>query len=135
MIKKLTNKWLDFAKADLEAAEVLARHPKSHWSHQLCVLHCHQAVEKILKTAIVARGGEPKKIHNLLAVASASKIELPENFLHYIEELNPHYQTSRYPDIPFKGLILKYSKDISKYHLEKTKELFLWIIKKYNLEK
>ncbi len=131
----IIKKWLDYAKADLEAAEVLAQHPKSHWSYQLAVLHCHQAIEKILKTIIVARGEGPKKIHNLLAVASASKIEFPDNFLHYIEELNPHYQTSRYPDIPFKGLILKYNKEISNYHLEKTKELFLWIIKKYNLEK
>lgn len=131
----IVKKWLDYAKADLEAAEVLSQHPKSHWSYQLAVLHCHQAAEKILKTIIVARGEEPKKIHNLLAVASASKIEFPNNFLRYIEELNPYYQTSRYPDIPFKGLILRYSKENSNYHLEKTKELFLWIIKNCNLEK
>ncbi len=46
-MKIIVEKWLNFAKADLEAAEILVTHPKSHYSYQLAVLHCHQSIEKI----------------------------------------------------------------------------------------
>jgi len=46
-------------KADLEAAEVLVRAGKTSYSYQLAVLHCHQAIEKILKTIIVDNGELP----------------------------------------------------------------------------
>ena len=54
-MKSIVKKWLEYARADLEAAEVLVSHPKSHYSHQLAVLHCHQAIEKIIKTFISPR--------------------------------------------------------------------------------
>lgn len=127
----IVKKWLDYAKADLEAAEILMKHPKSSWSYQLAILHCHQAIEKLLKTVIVKNGDEPKKIHNLLALVKHSKIDMPENMFHYIEELNPYYQPSRYPDIPFKGSILKFDKSTTLYHLKNTKELFQWITKEF----
>lgn len=134
-MKNLTEKWLDFAKADLEAAEVLLKSGKTHWSYQLCVLHCHQAIEKILKTVIVKNGDEVRKVHNLIFLLSESKLEISEEFKRHIEELNPHYQPSRYPDIFYKGPILKYDKEIAQHHLSRTKEIFLWIEKKLTLKK
>ena len=131
----ITKKWFGYAKAYLEAAEILMKHPKSSWSYQLAVLHCHQAIEKLLKTVIVKNGNEPKKIHNLLALVEHSKIDMPEEMLHYIEELNPYYQPSRYPDIPFKGMVLKFDKLTALYHLKKTKELFQWVTKEFIQEK
>lgn len=129
------NQWLEYAKADLEAAEVLAKNPKSYYSYQLSVLHCHQAIEKILKTVMVSNNDEPKKIHNLLVLVNHSKIKLDTDMKDYIEELNPYYQPARYPDIPLKGQILKFDKKTVFYHLEKTKNLFQWIQKKYILKK
>lgn len=129
MIKKLTNKWLDFAKADLEAAEVLLESGKTRWSYQLCVLHCHQAVEKILKTVIVEEGGEVKKIHDLIALLKYSGLQLPEEYIEYIDKLNPHYQLPRYPDIYYKGPVLKYDKKIAEDYFNKTKKIFLWLEK------
>lgn len=126
-MKRVTKKWLDFAKADLEAAEVLLKSGKTHWSYQLCVLHCHQAIEKILKTIIVNKGKEIKKIHDLIILLKDSEIKLPKNLEEYIDELNPHYQPSRYPDIPYKGPIFKYNKEIAQYHFNKTRTLFLWL--------
>ncbi|MBU3924414.1 HEPN domain-containing protein [Patescibacteria group bacterium] len=123
----IVKKWLDYAKADLEAAEVLSQHPKSHWSYQLAVLHCHQAVEKILKTIIVARDEEPKKIHDLVRLGELSKLEFSLEDQDYIKELNIHYQPSRYPDIFYKESTPRYSKENMEHHLEKTKKLFLWI--------
>jgi HEPN domain-containing protein len=101
-MKNLTKKWLDFARADLEAAEVLLKSGKTHWSYQLCVLHCHQAIEKILKTVIVKNGDEVKKIHDLITLLKDSKLKLPEKFQEHIDQLNPHYQLPRYPDISYK---------------------------------
>lgn len=134
-MKKVTKKWLEFAKADLEGAEVLLKSGKSQWTNQLCVWHCHQAVEKLLKTVIVEKDKEVKKIHDLIKLLKDSKIELPRDFQEYIDKLNPHYQAPRYPDIPHKGPILKYNKEIANYHLEKTKKLFLWLKKKLTSKK
>ncbi len=129
-MKKLTKKWLDFAKADLEAAGVLLKSGETHWSYQLCVLHCHQAIEKILKTVIVDREKEIKKIHDLIKLLKDSGLKLPTEFEEFIDRLNPHYQLPRYPDIPHRGPVLKYNKEVAKYHFDKTKEIFLWIEKK-----
>jgi HEPN domain-containing protein len=131
-MKTIVNKWLESAKADMEAAEVLVKHPKSHYSFQLAVLHCHQAIEKMLKTKIVAMGKEPKRVHNLIFLAQESGLDLPGEFKSYLEELNPHYQPARYPDIPYKGPLLKYNEKIAQYHFNNTRKLFLWIEKKLN---
>lgn len=131
----ITKKWFDYAKADLEAAEILMKHPKSSWSYQLAVLHCHQAIEKLLKTVIVSKGKEVYKIHDIVKLAETSKLELPPESQEYLKELNVHYQPSRYPDIPFKGSVLKYNEGVAKYHFGKTKELFFMDRKKLNVRK
>ena len=70
----LTRKWLEYAKADLEAAVVLVKSGKTHYSYQAAVMHCHQAVEKMLKTLIVSNNEAPKRIHDLIGpVAQAPK--------------------------------------------------------------
>lgn len=134
-MNKLTKKWLEFAKADLEAAEVLLKSGKTHWSYQLCFLHCHQALEKILKMAIVDSGKEIKKIHDLVKLLKDSDLKLPVEFEDFIDKLNPHYQLPRYPDIPYKGPILKYDRETAKNYFGKTKEIFLWLEKKILSEK
>lgn len=126
----IVEKWLEYARVDLEGAEVLVKNPKSSYSYQLSVLHCHQAVEKILKTVIVANNQEVKKIHDLVRLVELAKLKLTEELFDYIKELNAHYQPARYPDIKYKGPILKYNQGIAKYHFKHTKEIFLWIEKK-----
>lgn len=128
-MRRITKKWLEYAKCDFEAADVLLRSAKTHRSYQLCVLHCHQALEKILKTLIIDKGTTPKRTHDLVQLLTESKLLLYKGAQEYINELNPHYQPSRYPDITYKGPILRYSKKIAHYHFKKTKELFLWIEK------
>ncbi|OGC23551.1 hypothetical protein A3J90_01350 [candidate division WOR-1 bacterium RIFOXYC2_FULL_37_10] len=117
-------KWLNYAKADLEAAEVLVTHPKSFYSYQLTVLHCHQAIEKILKTFIVSNGGMPKKVHNLIYLLQESGLKLSKEIEEYVATLNPHYQPARYPDITYKGPILRYNEKTAKEHFKNTKEAF-----------
>jgi len=133
--EQLIKKWLDYAKADMEAADVLAKNPKSSWSYQLAVWHCHQAIEKILKTVIVNNKGEAYKIHDLVRLAELSKLKLPPEFQDYIRRLNAHYILPRYPDIRHKGPILKYNQTTADEHLKETKRLFLWIIKELKSKK
>ena len=76
----------------MEAAKVLLKSGETHWSYQLYVLHCHQAIEKILKTVTVDNGDEVKKIHDLVKLLRDSKLELLENFQEHIDNLNlPFY--------------------------------------------
>ena len=126
----ITIKWLEYAKADLEAAEVLTKSGKTSHSYQLAILHCHQALEKILKTWMVSKNEVPKRIHDLVKLARDVDIKMPEHFLKYISELNPHYQPARYPDILYQQAVLRYDSNKAKYHLGKTKELFRWLEKK-----
>lgn len=135
MSKDLIKKWLQFAKADLEAAEILVLSPKSHHSYQLAVLHCHQAIEKILKTIIVAKNKTPKRVHDLLILAKDTGIVFEKETMQYIKKLNPHYQLPRYPDIFYKGPVLKYTKELAKYHFNQTRKLFLWLEKKLTPKK
>ena len=53
----------------------------------------------------------------------------------YIDSLNPHYQLPRYPDIRYKGPILRYNKKVTREYFDKTKQVFLWIEKKITLRK
>lgn len=129
-MKNVTIKWLEYARADLEAAEVLVRAGKTTHSYQLAVLHCHQAIEKILKTVIVNKGEVPNRIHDLIKLAQDTKIRLSLHYQNYISELNVHYQPCRYPDIPYKRPVLTYTRKTSWYHLKETKKLFRWIEKK-----
>jgi len=129
-MKEITKKWLKFAKGDLEGAEILLDSAKGDYSYLLAIYHCHQAIEKILKAVIVEKGKEIKKIHDLIVLLGDSELDLPREFQEYIDKLNPYYQPTRYPDIPYKGPTLKYNQEVAQGHLEKTKEIFSWIEKK-----
>lgn len=82
----ITLKWLEYAKADLKAAEVLTRSGKTNHSYQFAILHCHQDMEKILKTWMVSKNEVPKMIHDLIKLAQDADIKMPERFLKYISE-------------------------------------------------
>lgn len=129
-MNEIIKKWLEYAKADLEAAKVLVDAGKSNYCYQSAVLHCHQAIEKILKTVIISRGGEPKRIHDLIKLSHDVNFKLPVRFQNYIAKLNVHYQPSRYPDIQYKFPTLKYNFKIAEYHFKNTEELFAWVEKK-----
>ena len=129
-MKKITQKWLEFAKCDLEGAEILLDSAKGDYSYLLAIYHCHQAIEKTLKAIIIEKGKEIKKIHDLIVLLGDSELDLPREFQEYIDKLNPYYQPTRYTYIPYKGPTLKYNQEIAQEHLEKTKEIFSWIEKK-----
>ncbi|MEW6611037.1 MAG: HEPN domain-containing protein [Patescibacteria group bacterium] len=55
-MKDLTKRWIEFAREDLKAAEALIVAPQSFRSYQLSVMHCQQAIEKVLKAVLMEKG-------------------------------------------------------------------------------
>lgn len=130
-MKEITKKWIDFAEADLDAANILFNGSSSKKRvYQICVLHCHQAVEKILKSYLIEQDIIPPRIHNLLRLKEIIGIKFDEKNTKFLEQLNPHYQPPRYPDLVYKNSIRKiYNKNIAKKYLIDTKNFLLWLKK------
>jgi HEPN domain-containing protein len=121
-MKKITQKWFEFAKQDLKDAEILFNQK----SYRGCSWHCHQAIEKILKAIIIEKGGRPRKIHDLIELLRETEIKLPEDLMNFIEELNLFYLPPRYPDIYEEVKKIYRSKNIQRI-FKLTKTLFLWL--------
>lgn len=51
-MQESSKKWLNFAKEDLKDAEILFKAK----SYKNSTWHCHQAIEKLLKAIILAKG-------------------------------------------------------------------------------
>lgn len=125
-------KWLEFAERDIEAAKILFQHGnKMGFAYQACVFHCHQTVEKLLKAIIVSKGLPAPKTHDLVRLAKESKVTLSISVSNFIRDLNPHYQISRYPDMPFvSDFSFAYKRHAVGKILNQTKKLYLWLEKK-----
>ncbi len=91
--------WLDKAKEDYHAAEVLL-----YASEELtlpCMFHLQQMLEKLLKALILARGGQIEHTHDLIRLAYLAGADDTENLLDLSETLNMFAVTTRYPgDLP-----------------------------------
>ena len=59
----LLDQWLAKAEGDFVVAGRLA--DSGEQFHDAVAFHCQQAIEKLLKAALVARGIEPPKVHDL----------------------------------------------------------------------
>jgi len=128
-MEKILKKWIDFAKADLDAANRLFKSPKPNfWTYLLILWHCHQVIEKTLKMLIIKKEKELLKIHDLAKLAKLSEIKLSDEQKQIIEDLNEFYLRPRYPDLVYKPLF-KPDKKFTENYLEKTKRFFLWLKK------
>lgn len=59
----LPQEWLEKAEGDLDAARHLGQSGRPH--HDAVAFHAQQAIEKLLKAALTARGVEPPRVHDL----------------------------------------------------------------------
>lgn len=121
-MKKITQKWLEFAKKDIKDAEILFKGR----SYEASIWHCHQACEKTLKAIIVEKNIRLRKTHDLVGLSEDAKINLPKNISEFIDNLNPYYNPIRYPDV-FLESKLAYSRPIAQTILKITKEVSKWI--------
>lgn len=113
--------WIGKAKESLDDAIYSL---ESH-RYGLTAFSCQQALEKILKAAVIKlKGKRPRKIHDLLPLARDSGLEFPEDYFVEIAKISKFYFLVRYPDINRKFFA---TSEMAKSTLEKTKEIYQWI--------
>lgn len=121
-MKKITQKWFEFAEKDLKSAEILFKGKE----YEAAIYHCHQAIEKTIKAIIVEKEIKLRKTHDLVELLSDAKINLSSDILKFIDDLNPYYNPIRYPDAFIESKI-SYSRATCKKILATTKEVIKWI--------
>ena len=87
--------WFEFARTDLRMAELALG---AGLFNQAC-FHAHQAVEKLLKGFILARGRHVPRTHSLLDLGClAQELGFPQELRNKIRILDGYYLPTRYPD-------------------------------------
>ena len=112
--------WLDKAQESLEDAEYSF---KGH-RYGLTAFCCQQALEKLLKAAIIKKKARPPKVHDLLPLLRDSSLNLSKEYTTEIAKISKFYFLVRYPDINKKFFA---TPEIAKNTLNKTGEIYLWI--------
>lgn len=124
-----SNNWLEFARQDLEIAEV-AFDRKIY--NQTC-FHCQQAVEKFLKGYLTAKDKDIPKTHFLDELLNLC-IQMDKDFeklREHCAKLDDYYIPTRYPDA-LPGMLpegLPDKKDASEA-LSFTKEMMQFVMKR-----
>lgn len=121
-MKKITQKWREYGKKDLENATILF----TGKAYEGAIWHCHQAIEKTLKAIIAEKGFKIRKTHDLLGLVADAKINLPKNISDFIDNLNPYYNPIRYPDAIIETK-LSYLRSTAQNILKTTKEVTKWL--------
>ncbi|MDD9898194.1 MAG: HEPN domain-containing protein, partial [Candidatus Melainabacteria bacterium] len=91
-MSKASENWLKIAKYDLKVAGDCFKAT----NYLACAEKCHNALEKLLKGVITENKQEPKKIHDLLRLASEALIEnLQKDVKVLFQELDSIYMNTR----------------------------------------
>lgn len=124
-MKEETKPWLTQAQEHYD--DMLYLYQGSRFS--MSVYCAHQALEKIIKAAIVELAGKmPPKNHNLDALARLTTLSFSEEWLTDLAEITRHFWRVRYPD--FQNYIYT-SKEKVEPTINKTREIYLWIQKQF----
>jgi HEPN domain-containing protein len=107
--------WLAYAEADRRSA----RNAMKMQDYRDAALHCQQAVEKLLKTVIVAQTGKrPPYEHDLRTLLRKVRgLSVPEELAQRVSDLDIHYTGTRYP-----GVV-----DLGFYTEENVTKLMAWM--------
>lgn len=115
---QVVGNWLDKADEDLAFAKASLQEGLEFYP-QIC-FYLHQSVEKYLKTYIIAKGLNLKRIHDLTKLVQICAEHDPEfnEFYETAKLLNPFYIGTRYPDF-----IIAINKSNAEKALEVTKQM------------
>jgi HEPN domain-containing protein len=115
--------WFEFARTDLKVAELALA---AGLFNQAC-FHAHQAVEKLLKGFILARGKRVPRTHSLVDLGRlAQELGFPQELRNKIRILDGYYLPTRYPDaIP--DLSHLPNRDEAQEAISLAKEAWQWI--------
>lgn len=125
--EKDAREWVEYAEAD----KLSAQNAFNAADYRDVAFHCHQAIEKLLKAAIVAQTGRrPPYAHNLWKLAQAVKgLTIPAEIADKMASINPHYIISRYPT----GMRTGYTEELAAELLRKMQEVYQWLMERLNL--
>lgn len=118
----LIKEWLHFAEMDFRTARHLYANMRPRPLEIICY-HCQQAIEKLLKCILLAKGEPVRKTHDLglLAEQLQEYIDVEERFLEMCDDLTPYGVKIRYP---YEALIEDYH---ARKALKETEELYHWL--------
>jgi HEPN domain-containing protein len=91
---------------------------------ELCIFHCQQALEKLLKSILIERSptGRTKRTHDLVFLAESVEVSLSEAQFQFLRRLGELYNPSRYGD---EDVDFEYA--LPEEWRRQTKELFSWL--------
>jgi len=117
--------WVKSAAHDMESAETLFQHGHYNW----CLFLGHLVIEKILKAFYVRdnKNKTPPYTHNLLMIASKTKLSLTTEQEKLLLELNQFNLRTRYPDYKLE-FYKKCAPEFTEKYFNKIKELYKWLL-------
>jgi len=116
-------RWVELAAYDLATAEAMLASGR----YLYVLFCCQQAIEKRLKALLTDRTGEfPPRTHDLVKLAQAAKISLPEDQDLFLRELTKYYVGTRYPE-EVSLLATEATREIASRYLSQTKEFLEWL--------
>ena len=114
--------WWKQALADLEAAEKIAQAGVFFSS----VFHSQQAAEKALKALHLEKKRKlPPPTHNLFRLGES--VGAPARLRQALEELNPEFLTTRYPDAANGVPAEAFGERSAQVHLAAAQEIVEWV--------
>lgn len=114
--------WVDLARYDIETAEAMYRSGR----YLYVLFTCEQAVEKMLKAAVVNTTGKfPPKTHDLVRLAELAEVDFEPDGKEFLGKLLFYYIQSRYPQE-----VHDVTEGTAKECLERTKEITTWLEQK-----
>lgn len=119
----LTRKWAEQAQYDLDTADAMSKAGR----YLYVLFCCQQAVEKMLKPAIVQRTSKlPPRIHQLARLAELAGVTTDDEQADFLRELGGYYIPTRYPE-EVADLALDAKAAKARQVLSQSKEFLQWL--------
>jgi HEPN domain-containing protein len=119
--------WLEFAKSDMENAQILHKAER----YPAAVFHCQQTIEKALKGLYIDEVGTlfPRS-HSLAEIAQSTSF--PREHFPFLRDLTSRYIDTRYPSFPTERITDIYDEQYSADVISKTEGILKWILNRLN---
>ncbi|MGD9497014.1 MAG: HEPN domain-containing protein [Armatimonadota bacterium] len=128
MLSARERAWIEDARVELEAAELLADNAIPH----LAIFHARQAIEKLLKCGYpILRSRPMAHEHSLQAMVHDVLGRIPDEIWEIIKRLNPFYMSTRYADAAGGPPSQCFDADDARQAVALAQEAFEWIEAQY----
>jgi HEPN domain-containing protein len=118
---------IDYWDSEAEESLQVAQHLFEKQDYSYALFFGHLAVEKLLKSIYVKRRDEDvPRSHNLLRIAKAADLTVPEAILSDLIRITAFNLEARYPDYK-KKFRNKCTKHFTTQELDKINEVFKWL--------